>query len=90
MILVETAYLQLLSIESDGTDSEIQEAMHGKVLTACKCSKTVVVDEPRLVRAKNWIDIAVSNGHLLGYEIKSVRDALIQLLGKLGQHRTAF
>lgn len=72
----------------DSTDFEIREALHRKVLkTYHRCSSTIIVDELGLAHGKNRIDVAVLNGHLHGYEIKSAKDTLIRLSHQLSQYR---
>lgn len=72
----------------DSIDSEIREALHRKVLKAHhKSSSTIIVDELGLAHGKNRIDIAVLNGHLHGYEIKSAKDTLTRLPVQLNQYR---
>lgn len=72
----------------DSTDFEIREALHRKVLkTYHKCGSTIIVDELGLAHGKNRIDVAVLNGHLHGYEIKSAKDTLTRLPDQLNQYR---
>lgn len=72
----------------DSTDIEIREALHRKVLKAYhKCNSTVIVDELGLAHGKKRIDIAVLNGHLHGYEIKSAKDTLLRLPDQLREYR---
>ncbi len=61
-------------------DFEIRTALHKKVLHHHhKCSSTFVIDELGLAHGKNRIDIAVINGCIHGYEIKSSKDNLVRL-----------
>jgi hypothetical protein len=61
-------------------DSEIRKAYHGKRLGRRHCDPgTLVVDELGLQHGRCRADIAVVNGHLLGYEIKSDVDSLHRL-----------
>jgi len=72
----------------DSTDFEIREALHRKVLKAYhRSNSTIIVDELGLAHGKNRIDVAVLNGHLHGYEIKSAKDTLIRLPDQLSQYR---
>lgn len=72
----------------DSTDFEIREAMHRKVLkTYHRCDSTIIVDELGLAHGRNRIDVAVLNGHLHGYEIKSSKDTLTRLPDQLNQYR---
>jgi hypothetical protein len=66
------------------TDIEIRHALHKRFLIHHhKNPRTVVVDELGLSHGKNRIDIAVLNGSLHGYEIKSSKDNLNRLLAQL-------
>ncbi len=70
------------------TDIEIRRALHKKVLMSQhKCSSTIVIDELGLAHGKNRIDIAVLNGCLHGYEIKSSKDNLLRLPDQLVEYR---
>lgn len=69
------------------TDIEIRKALHKKVLSAHhKNSQTIVVDELGLAHGKNRIDIAVLNGCLHGFEIKSSKDNLKRLPTQLAEY----
>lgn len=62
------------------TDGEIRSAFHKKKLNQYhKCENTLVIDELGLSHGKNRIDIAVLNGFVHGYEIKSSKDSLARL-----------
>ncbi|WP_128815240.1 hypothetical protein [Vibrio sp. 624788] len=53
-------------------DSEIREAFHKKKLKSQhEDNQTLVIDELGLMHGSNRIDIAVVNGCIHGYEIKS-------------------
>lgn len=72
----------------DSTDFEIREALHRKVLKPYhRCDSTIIVDELGLAHGKKRIDVAVLNGHLHGYEIKSAKDTLARLPEQLNQYR---
>jgi hypothetical protein len=65
---------------SHSTDTEIRAALHRKALRAFhRCSDTLVIDELGLAHAKARIDIAVINGSVHGFEIKSAADTLTRL-----------
>ena len=70
------------------TDSEIRSALHRKRL---RCQKshpdTLVIDELGLAHARSRIDVAVINGHIHGYEIKSAQDNLDRLGSQLEVYR---
>jgi hypothetical protein len=62
------------------TDIEIRTALHGKKLKSFRTAlDTIVVDELGLSHAKARIDVAVINGCVHGYEIKSSLDTLERL-----------
>lgn len=70
------------------TDFEIRKALHKKVFQAYRqCETTVVVDELGLAHGKNRIDVAILNGCLHGYEIKSSKDNLLRLPKQLVEYR---
>jgi len=72
----------------DSNDLEIRNALHRKVLKVNhQCRSTIIVDELGLAHGKIRIDIAVLNGHLHGYEIKSSRDNLARLPDQLNEYR---
>jgi hypothetical protein len=62
------------------TDAEIRAAFHRKALRSFhRCNDTLVIDELGLAHAKARIDVAVINGSLHGFEIKSAADTLTRL-----------
>ena len=62
------------------TDSGIRLALHAKRLRRVRAHPdTLVIDELGLAHAKCRIDVAVINGCIQGYEIKSDRDTLDRL-----------
>jgi hypothetical protein len=70
------------------TDHDIRNALHAKRLGHLKSSGDVlVVDELGLAHAKSRIDVAVINGCVHGYEIKSAQDTLARLPSQLGTYR---
>jgi hypothetical protein len=67
------------------TDAEIRAALHRKALRAFhRCNGTLVIDELGLAHAKARIDVAVINGYVHGFEIKSAVDTLTRLPRQLG------
>jgi hypothetical protein len=65
---------------SVSTDIEIRTALHQKTLRRFhECPHTLVVNELALVHASARVDIAVINGCVHGYEIKSAADSLSRL-----------
>lgn len=70
------------------TDAEIRAALHTKRLRAIRqLPDTLVVDELGLAHAKVRIDIAVINGCVHGYEIKSSADTLERLPAQLALYK---
>lgn len=65
---------------SHSTDAEIRAALHRKTLRAFhRCNDTLVIDELGVAHAKARIDVAVINGCVHGFEIKSAGDTLTRL-----------
>lgn len=59
------------------TDADIRSALHAKRLRRAKSHPdTLVIDELGLAHARRRIDVAVINGCIHGYEIKSAKDNL--------------
>jgi hypothetical protein len=70
------------------TDEEIRSALHKKKLKRYHdCPDTLVIDELGLAHGKNRIDIAVLNGFVHGYEIKSSKDTLSRLPAQFDEYR---
>jgi hypothetical protein len=70
-------------------DTEIRAALHRKKLHRHRSEpNTVVIDELGLVHAKARIDIAVINGCIHGYEIKSGVDKLDRLYGQIQLYKS--
>jgi len=65
-------------------DNDIRTALHSKKLSAYRSSpNTIVVDELGLAHARVRIDVAVINGCVHGFEIKSSLDTLQRLPAQL-------
>ncbi|EJM7152608.1 MULTISPECIES: sce7726 family protein [Vibrio] len=65
-------------------DLEIRKAFHKKKLKHQHADKqTLVIDELGLMHGSNRVDIAVVNGCIHGYEIKSSKDTLIRFSDQL-------
>lgn len=65
-------------------DQDIRAALHSELLLKYPPdSKTVIVHELGLCRGRVRVDVAVVNGILHGYEIKSDRDNLRRLRGQV-------
>ena len=72
-------------------DSLIRENFHRQVLSADHgCPKTLVVDELGLNHGECRADIAVINGMLSGYEIKSHLDSLVRLKRQVKAYDAVF
>lgn len=66
-------------------DTDIRAALHAKRLKRLKHRPdTLVIDELGLAHARSRIDIAVINGCIHGYEIKSATDTLERLTTQVG------
>ena len=72
-------------------DPQIREVFHRQVLRNFhNSSTTLVVDELGLEHGKCRADIAVINGQLMGYEIKSDVDSLKRLVFQIETYNTVF
>ena len=70
------------------TDSEIRSALHRKRFRHQKLHPdTLVINELGLAHARSRIDVAVINGYIHGYEIKSAQDNLDRLGSQLEVYR---
>lgn len=70
------------------TDLDIRLALHAKRLRRAKANPdTLVIDELGLAHAKCRVDIAVINGCIHGYEIKSGKDTLDRLDSQINIYR---
>ena len=70
------------------TDIDIRAALHAKKLQHYRASPdAIVVDELGLAHAKVRVDIAVINGCVHGYEIKSSLDTLDRLPAQLDVYK---
>jgi len=72
-------------------DVEIRQNFHRKILWRQHAQKdTLVIDELGLNHGKCRADIAVVNGHLIGYEIKSNNDSLRRLKNQVESYNAVF
>jgi len=72
-------------------DLEIRQNFHRKKLRRQHAQKdTLVLDELGLNHGKCRADIAVINGHLIGYEIKSNNDSLRRLKEQVKSYNAVF
>ncbi|NLH79688.1 MAG: sce7726 family protein [Phyllobacteriaceae bacterium] len=70
------------------TDADIRSALHAKRLRRAKSRPdTLVIDELGLAHARSRIDVAVINGCIHGYEIKSAKDNLDRFTAQIGIYR---
>lgn len=69
------------------TDIDIRKALLTKKLNRIRSEDILIVDELGLAHAKSRIDVAVLNGCLHGYEIKSAQDTLVRLPTQLATYR---
>lgn len=71
-------------------DSGIRLALHAKRLRRLTaCPETLIIDELGLAHSRSRIDVAVINGSIHGYEIKSARDTLDRLSMQIDIYRKA-
>lgn len=69
-------------------DTAIRAALHRKKLQHLKTlPNTIVIDELGLAHARSRVDVAVINGCVHGYEIKSGQDTLDRLPGQIKIYR---
>jgi hypothetical protein len=72
-------------------DVEIRHYFHLKKLRHYhECPNTLVIDELGIAHGKNRADIAVLNGTIHGYEIKSSKDTLTRLPEQIGEYSRCF
>ncbi|VTZ52531.1 putative phage-related protein [Methylocella tundrae] len=70
------------------TDADIRFALHAKRLRRAKSHPdTLVIDELGLAHARSRIDVAVINGCIHGYEIKSAKDNLDRFATQIDIYR---
>ena len=78
----------LAMTKSESSDIEIRSALHTKRLRRLRANPgTIVVYELGLAHAKSRIDVAVINGCIHGYEIKSAKDTLDRLAAQIDIYR---
>ncbi len=72
-------------------DATIRAAFHRQRLRATReHAETLVVDELGIDHGKLRADIAVVNGRMIGYEIKSDQDSLVRLRGQIAGYSRVF
>ena len=83
--------MPIIKQESSLNDATIRQAFHHKKLRNYHADPdTLVVDELGLQHGKCRADIAVINGHLVGYEIKSDDDSLSRLAQQVDAYNAVF
>jgi hypothetical protein len=81
---------KLASSGAPASESAIRHALKKRWLRYYRGRTDIlVVEELGLAHARSRIDLAVFNGHLHGYEIKSAGDTLSRLPSQLGIYRDA-
>ena len=77
-----------MPVDLNTSDSDIRIALHAKHLRRVKAQPdTLVIDELGLAHARSRIDVAVINGCIHGYEIKSAKDTLNRLATQIDIYR---
>lgn len=77
-----------MSVRAATKDTDIRVALHAKRLRRVKAqADTLVIDELGLAHAKSRIDVAVINGCIHGYEIKSAKDTLDRFATQIDIYR---
>lgn len=78
-------------IQKHITDADIRRAIHAKIVPeVVGDSYGRVVDEMTICAGDARIDIAVINGKLHGFEIKSEADTLVRLAGQISAYNRVF
>jgi hypothetical protein len=77
-------------LTTPAADLEIREALRRYVSREHKGARQVILEELGLFRGLARIDMAVVNGSLHGYEIKSDRDSLRRLKGQVSLYNRVF
>lgn len=73
------------------SDKEIRQAFHAKKLRHHSLQEdTLIVEELGVKHGETRVDIAVINGCIHGYEIKSSKDTLIRFEKQLDSYRRCF
>ena len=74
--------------KSETKDADIRSALHSKRLRRANTHpETLVIDELGLAHARSRIDVAVINGCIHGYEIKSAKDKLDRFAVQIDVYR---
>lgn len=75
----------------ESRDLEIRRYFHHKKLRHYhECPNTLVIDELGVAHGKNRADIAVLNGTIHGFEIKSSKDTLSRLPEQINEYSRCF
>ena len=77
-----------MKVELNTSDPIIRSALHTKYLRRTKARpNTLVIDELGLAHSRCRVDVAVINGFIHGYEIKSAKDTLDRLAAQIEIYR---
>lgn len=72
-------------------DSQVRSAFHASILgKAHLCNDTIILNELGLKNGECRADIAVLNGKMIGYEIKTEKDNLIRLKSQVKNYSQIF
>jgi hypothetical protein len=84
------SFLPYMTSNIGTTDATIRAALHRQRLNHFRAQpKTLVIDELGLAHARSRVDVAVINGCIHGYEIKSAKDSLNRLPSQIDVYRAA-
>ncbi len=73
------------------SDSQIRVAFHKSILReAHSCVGTIILNELGLKNGESRADIAVLNGKMIGYEIKTEKDSLTRLASQVNSYSQIF
>jgi hypothetical protein len=72
-------------------DSQVRSAFHTSILQeAHLCDDTIILNELGLKNGESRADIAVLNGKMIGYEIKTEKDTLTRLTSQVSSYSQIF
>ena len=72
-------------------DSQVRYAFHTSILEeAHLCNQTIILNELGLKNGESRADIAVLNGKMIGYEIKTEKDNLTRLTSQVKTYNQVF
>jgi hypothetical protein len=89
-----TTQMTSVTIQNENTflgDKDVRPALLARLLVEYQCEPdTIFIEELGLCRGQVRIDLAVVNGQLHGFEIKSDRDSLRRLSGQVDIYNKVF